>query len=81
MVKTRSQTATNNSVGMSGMDRHSDGESEDSLPDVLTRDQINDFDVFDFESSLVFFRFDCVVVSRMSCNNEVSPFLNVSRGT
>ena len=29
------------------MDRHSDAESEDSLPDVLTRDQINDFDAGD----------------------------------
>ena len=32
---------------MSRMDRHSDGESEDSLPDVLTRDQINDFNASD----------------------------------
>ena len=29
------------------MDRHSDAESEDSLPDVLTRDQINDFNAGD----------------------------------
>ena len=44
MVHTRSQAARINSVTMNGMDRHSDAESEDSLPDVLTRDQINDFD-------------------------------------
>ena len=47
MVNTRSQTARINSVRMSGMDRHSDAESEDSLPDVLTRDQINDFNAGD----------------------------------
>ena len=44
MVNTRSQTAKNNSVSTSGMERHNDAESEDSLPDVLTRDQRNDFD-------------------------------------
>ena len=43
MVNTRSQTARNNSVSLIGMGRHSDAESEHSLPDVLTRDQIFDF--------------------------------------
>ena len=41
MVNTRCQTARNNSVDTKGMDRHSDAESEGSLAEILTRDQIN----------------------------------------
>ena len=32
------------------MDSHSDAESEDSVPDVLTRDQMNEFDKGDLLS-------------------------------
>ena len=44
MVNTRSQTARKKSVRMSGLDRHSEAESEDSVPDILTRDQMNRFE-------------------------------------
>ena len=44
MVNTRSQRVGNNSVNMSGMDRDSNAESEDSAHDVLTREQMNEFD-------------------------------------
>ena len=44
MLNTRSQLARNNSVDMSGMDRDSDAESESSLPEILARDQTNEFD-------------------------------------
>ena len=47
MVNTRPQIAKNNSVSMSGMERHSDAESEDSLPEILTRVQIKRFDAVD----------------------------------
>ena len=43
MVNTRSQLARNNSVNMNGMDGNSDAESENSLPEILTSDQINQF--------------------------------------
>ena len=44
MVNTRSQLARNNSVNMKGMAENSDIESENNLPEILTRDQINEFD-------------------------------------
>ena len=44
MVNIRSQTAGNNSEEMNGNDRYSDSESEDSVTDVLTREQMNEFD-------------------------------------
>ena len=44
MVNTRSQKARDNSISMNGINRHSDAESEDSLPDVLTREQMSEFD-------------------------------------
>ena len=43
MVNTRSQTARNNLVDISRMDRNSDSESDSSVPEILTRDQINEF--------------------------------------
>ena len=44
MVNTRSQLRTSNPAFMSGMDRHSDTESECSVPEVLSRDQMAEFD-------------------------------------
>ena len=44
MVNTRSQTTENKPINMKGIDRHSDAESEDSVPEVLTREQISEFD-------------------------------------
>ena len=44
MVNTRSRTARNTHSNMNGTDRYSDTESESSIPEVLTRDQISDFD-------------------------------------
>ena len=43
MINTKSQLARNNSVDMCGMERHSDAESESSLPEILARNQINLF--------------------------------------
>ena len=47
MVNTRSQAARNNLVDMSGMDRNSDSESDSSVPEILTRDQRNEFNIVD----------------------------------
>ena len=44
MVNTRSQVAENQRTHMCRPDRHSDTESERSVPEVLTREQINEFD-------------------------------------
>ena len=44
MVNTKSQTAENIPTNMNGTDRYSDSESEDSIPDILTREHINEFD-------------------------------------
>ena len=44
MVNTRSKTAKQMYSGMNGTDRLSDGESECSVPEVLTRKQMNEFD-------------------------------------
>ena len=44
MVNTRSQVAENQQTHMCRPDRHSDTESESSVPEVLTREQINEFD-------------------------------------
>ena len=44
MVNTRSQLGTSNQVFMSRVDRHSDTESECSVPEVLSRDQMAEFD-------------------------------------
>ena len=44
MVITRSQTARNTSSNMNGTDRYSDTEGEGSVPEVLTRDQMREFD-------------------------------------
>ena len=44
MVNTRSQVAENQRTHMCRPDRHSDTESESSVPEVLTREQINEFD-------------------------------------
>ena len=44
MVNTRSKTARNTPSNMNGSDRYSDAESESSIPEVLTREQMNDFD-------------------------------------
>ena len=44
MVNTRSQTARNTSSNMNGTDRYSDTESEGRVPEVLTRDQMREFD-------------------------------------
>ena len=44
MVKTRSQVAENQRTPMCRPDRHSDTESESSVPEVLTREQMNEFD-------------------------------------
>ena len=43
MVKTRSQTKRNNQIEPNKMDRHSDSESECSIPEVVTREQITEF--------------------------------------
>ena len=53
MVNTRSQVAENQRTHMCRPDRHSDTESESSVPEVLTREQINEFDngnLLDFSS-------------------------------
>ena len=44
MVNTRSRTARDAPSNMNGSDRYSDTESESSIPEVLTREQMNDFD-------------------------------------
>ena len=44
MVYTRSRTVKNTSSGMDGNDRYSDNESECSVPEVFSRDQIADLD-------------------------------------
>ena len=44
MVNTRSQVAENQRTHMCRPDRHSDTESESSGPEVLTKEQINEFD-------------------------------------
>ena len=44
MVNTRSQVAENQRTLMCRPDRHSDTESESSVPEVLTREQMNEFD-------------------------------------
>ena len=44
MVNTRSQTAKNIPTNINGTDRYSDAKSEDGVPDVLSREQINEFD-------------------------------------
>ena len=44
MVKTRSKIAKYTYSNMNGTDRHSDDESECSVPEVLTREQMNEFD-------------------------------------
>ena len=44
MVDTRYQTARNISSNMDGSDRYRDTESEGSVPAVLTRDQMREFD-------------------------------------
>ena len=44
MVNTRSQVAENQRTHMCRPDRHSDTESESSVPEVLTREQINEID-------------------------------------
>ena len=44
MVSTRSRTAKNTHSNMNGTDRYSDAESESSVPEVLTREQMNEFD-------------------------------------
>ena len=42
IVKTSSQTTRDNLIEANRMDRYSDSESESSLPEVLTREQINE---------------------------------------
>ena len=52
MVKTRSQTFRNNQIEPNEMDRHSDSESECSIPEVLARQKIsgiNDGDVLNYQ--------------------------------
>ena len=44
MVNTRSKTARNTPSNMNGSDRYSDVESESSIPEVLTREQMNEID-------------------------------------
>ena len=44
MVNTRSRTVKNTHPNMNGTDRYSDAESESSVPEVLTREQMNEFD-------------------------------------
>ena len=44
MVNTRSQTAENHQTFMYGTERYSDAESESSVPEVLTREQMKEFD-------------------------------------
>ena len=43
MVKTRSQTLRNKQIKPNEMDRHSYSESEFSIPEVLPREQISEF--------------------------------------
>ena len=44
MVYTRSKIAKYTYSNMNGTDRHSDDESECSVPEVLTREQMNEFE-------------------------------------
>ena len=44
MVNTRSQAIKYNPTSMNGTDSYSYAESKDSVPDVLTREQMNEFD-------------------------------------
>ena len=65
MVNTRSQTARNTSSNMNGTDRYSDTESEGSVPEVLTRDQMREFDT----GNLLHSRNE---VERLTVNQRVS---------
>ena len=54
MVETRSQTIRDNQTESDKMDRHSDSERERSIPEVLTREQIiefNDRDVLNYQNN------------------------------
>ena len=77
MVNTRSQTARHNSISMSGINKHSDAESEDIVPDVLTREQMSEFDNVD----LLNYRNDTeqhAVNQRISeMNRQISELTNV----
>ena len=44
MVNTRSRTIRNTPSDINGTDRYSDTESETSIPEVLSRDHIREFD-------------------------------------
>ena len=44
MVNTRSQRTENHQTFMYGTERYGDAESESSVPEVLTREKMNDFD-------------------------------------
>ena len=54
MVKTRSQSLRDNQLETNKMDRHSDSESECSIPEVFTREHISEFndgDVLNYQHS------------------------------
>ena len=44
MINTRCQTAENHQTSVYGSERYSDAERESSVPEVLTREQMNEFD-------------------------------------
>ena len=70
MVNTRSRTARNTYWNMNGTDRYSDAEIESSIPEVLTREQMNEFD----SGNLLDYRNENSdwTTEKISSNNKVS---------
>ena len=77
MVKTRSQTIRDNQIEPNEMDRHSDSESECSIPEVLTREQIiefNDGDVLNYQNN---FGQDSVNQRFSDMNRQINELTNL----
>ena len=78
MVNTSSRTARNIPTEADAMDRYSDDESEGRVPDVLTRNQINDFNTRD----IIFNRNDSEMnaVNQRFCemNKQISDLRSLS---
>ena len=77
MVKTRSQNKRTETASTTRMEGYSDNESECSLLEVLSRDQMNDFDNGDLLGRRIDFEQNMVDRTLLEMNRQISDLTSL----
>ena len=77
MVNTRSQTAKNISTEAYTMDKNSDTESEGSVPEVLSREQISEFNNGDLIFNQNYFEMNTINQRFYEMNKQIADLTSL----